>query len=144
MFGKTASKTTPAGDRTSEAHRKPGAAAASLIARDVVIEGDFAGEGLVHVEGLIRGGVRVGELILGDGGVIEGAIFADTVEIRGRVKGAIQARAVRLHASAQVNGDIVHESLSMETGACFEGRSVRTPPPAAIEGPAAVAALAAE
>lgn len=143
MFGKQA-KTPSSGEKPAEPTRKAAAAGASLIGPDVTIEGDFSGEGLVHVEGVIKGGVRVGELILGDGGLIEGAIFADSVEIRGKVKGAIQARAVRLHASAHVAGDIVHETLSMEPGAYFEGRSVRTPAPTVIEAAPAMAAIAAE
>jgi cytoskeletal protein CcmA (bactofilin family) len=143
MFGKTA-KGGPAADKAAEAPRRAAPASASLIAQDVVIEGDFAAQGLVHVEGAVKGGVRVGELILGETGLIEGAIFAETVEIRGKVKGAIQARTVRLYASAQVSGDIVHETLSMETGAGFEGRSVRAPVQGVIEAPAPVAALAAE
>ncbi len=143
MFGKQV-KTSAPGEKPVEASRKTTPASASLIGPDVTIEGDFSGQGLVHVEGVIKGGVRVGELILGDSGQVEGAIFADTVEIRGKVKGAIQARTVRLHATAQVMGDIVHETLSMEPGAFFEGRSVRTPAPTVIEAAAPVAALAAE
>jgi cytoskeletal protein CcmA (bactofilin family) len=143
MFGKTA-KSGPAADRAADGPRRAAPASASLIAPDVVIEGDFAAQGLVHVEGAVRGGVRVGELILGETGIIEGAIFAETVEIRGKVKGAIQARAVRLYASALVSGDIVHETLFMETGAGFEGRSVRAPAPSVIEASTPVAAIAAE
>jgi cytoskeletal protein CcmA (bactofilin family) len=143
MFGKQA-KSPATGEKPAEAPRKTAPASASLVGPDVTIEGDFAGQGLVHVEGAIKGGVRVGELILGDSGHIEGAVFADVVEIRGKVKGAIQARTVRLHATAQVTGDIVHETLSMEPGAYFEGRSVRTPAATVIEAGAPVAAIAAE
>jgi cytoskeletal protein CcmA (bactofilin family) len=32
---------------------------------------------------------------------------------------------VRLYGTAHVDGDITHEQLSMETGAFFQGRSVK-------------------
>nr|MBW0150979.1 polymer-forming cytoskeletal protein [Phenylobacterium sp.] len=49
---------------------------------------------------------------------------------------------VRLYGTAHVEGDIAHEQLAMETGAVFEGRSVRLPKPEA-DAPAAVPAAPA-
>jgi cytoskeletal protein CcmA (bactofilin family) len=44
------------------------------------------------------------------------------------VRGVITARAVKLHASADVEGDIAHDELVIEAGARFNGRSVRKEP----------------
>lgn len=125
MFSKAAKaekSSDPSATVTSE-RKTP--VAASLISQDITIEGGVAGEGELHVDGVIRGDVRIGRLTLGDTGHIEGSIVAETVDIRGRVIGAVAAKQVRLYATAYVDGDITHEQLSVETGAFFQGRSLK-------------------
>jgi cytoskeletal protein CcmA (bactofilin family) len=109
--------------------RKP-PRAASLIAADMVIQGDIASEDELHVEGTVKGDIGVGKLTLGETGHIEGSIFAETVEVRGRVVGSIKGKFVRLAATAVVEGDILHEQLAVESGAFFQGRSQKLQPAA--------------
>jgi cytoskeletal protein CcmA (bactofilin family) len=97
----------------------------SLIAENVSVTGDLASEGDVQLDGALRGDLRVGHLSLGQTGQVEGAIEAETVEVRGRVIGTISAQIVRLYATAQVEGDITHAQLAIDAGAQFCGRSVR-------------------
>ena len=100
-------------------------AVASMIGRDIVFEGTISGEGELHVDGVIRGDIRVGRLTIGESGYVEGAIAAELVEARGKVVGSITAKQIRLFATAHVDGDITHEQLAMETGASFQGRSLK-------------------
>jgi cytoskeletal protein CcmA (bactofilin family) len=119
--------------------------APSLIGPGLCIQGNVAGEAEVQIDGLVRGDVRVGKLSLGPQGKIEGSVVAVVAEIRGHIKGSMKARQVRLYGTARVEGDIAHEQLAMETGAVFEGRSVRLTKPegeAAASSPAAPAAPA--
>jgi len=114
---------------------------ASLIADDITIEGNVVGDGELHVDGVIRGDVRVPRLSVGETGHIEGAVLADAVETRGRIVGTITAKQVKLMGTCFVDGDITHEQLTMETGAFFQGRSLkfqRQAPPAAAPAPAPV------
>lgn len=144
MFSKPAK---PASARTDTAEpgsslRKP--IAASLIAENVTINGDLASDGDVQLDGMIRGDLRVGRLTVGENGQVEGAVEAETVDVRGRVTGSITAQAVRLYASALVSGDITHAQLAIDAGARFEGRSLRYETPvvaevAALEAPAEAA-----
>lgn len=120
--------------------RKP--IAASLIAENVTVNGDLASDGDVQLDGLVRGDLRVGRLTIGESGQVEGAIEAEAVDIRGRVTGSITAQQVRLHASAQVIGDVTHTQLAVDAGARFEGRSLRFEAPAAVAEPAALAEAA--
>jgi cytoskeletal protein CcmA (bactofilin family) len=48
------------------------------------------------------------------------------VVIRGHVVGSVHSRRVMLQSTSQVEGDIFHQSLSIEQGAMFEGKSRRT------------------
>lgn len=106
-----------------EPPRKP--RVASLISGDINIDGNVSGDGELQIDGTVKGDVRVGKLTVGDTGHIEGSIAAEVVEVRGRVVGAISAKQVRLYGTAYVDGDITHEQLAMETGAFFQGRSLK-------------------
>jgi cytoskeletal protein CcmA (bactofilin family) len=128
MFSKVnrpASNFRPDGPETPA--RKP--IACSLIAENVSLVGDLASDGEVQLDGAVRGDLTVGHLTVGESGQVEGAIIAEAVEVRGRVAGTITAKAVRLYATARVDGDIVHAQLAIDAGAQFVGRSVKLVPP---------------
>lgn len=120
---------------------------ASLIAQGLTIRGDVSGDGELHLDCVVIGDIKVGKLVLGPNGQVEGSIAAQAIEIHGKVKGTVAARAVRLYGTAKVDGDIAHEQLAMETGADFQGRSVKftrpAPQPAPAPTPAPAPAAAA-
>jgi cytoskeletal protein CcmA (bactofilin family) len=116
-------------------------AVASLIAEGVVIRGDMATAGDLHLDGAVEGDLTTGQLTVGESGSVTGTIHADSVDVRGRVKGTISARQVRLWATARVDGDINHTELAIEAGAHFEGRSLMIVPAPVVEtGPSLVVA----
>jgi cytoskeletal protein CcmA (bactofilin family) len=113
------------------AARSPGPRkGSSLIGADMTLEGNVGGGGELQIDGAVKGDVRVERVTIGDGGQVDGAIFAEAVEVRGRVIGAITAKQVRLYGACHVDGDITHEQLAMEPGAFFQGRSLRLQRPA--------------
>jgi cytoskeletal protein CcmA (bactofilin family) len=114
-----------------EPARKTPPKVASLISPDITIEGGVTGDGELQIDGVVRGDVRVGRLTVGETGHIEGSIYAEVVEVRGRIVGAVTAKQVRLYGTSYIDGDITHEQLAMETGAFFQGRSLKFQRPAA-------------
>jgi cytoskeletal protein CcmA (bactofilin family) len=104
---------------------KARAKVASLISDGITIEGGVVGDGELQIDGTVKGDVRVARLTVGDTGHIEGSVYAEATEIRGRVIGSVTAKQVRLYGTAYVDGDITHEQLAMETGAFFQGRSLK-------------------
>jgi cytoskeletal protein CcmA (bactofilin family) len=96
----------------------------------MTLEGNITGGGELQVDGAIKGDVRVERVTIGEGGHVDGGVYAEAVEVRGRVNGSITAKQVRLHGACHVEGDITHEQLAMETGAFFQGRSLRLQRPA--------------
>lgn len=116
---------------------------ASLIAQGLTIRGDVSGDGELHLDCVVIGDIKVGKLVLGPNGRVEGSIAAQAVEIHGKVVGALAARQVRLYGTAKVEGDIAHEQLAMESGADFQGRSVKFTRPTPQPAPAPAAAPAA-
>jgi cytoskeletal protein CcmA (bactofilin family) len=112
---------------------------ASMVAQGVAIKGEVMGDGEVHLDCVVQGDVRVGKLVLGPNARVEGSLYAQVIEIHGKVTGSVCAKQVRLYGTAVVDGDITHEQLAMETGAQFQGRSLkfqRPAPAAAASAPA--------
>jgi cytoskeletal protein CcmA (bactofilin family) len=117
---------------------------ASMIAQGVAIKGDVMGDGEVHLDCVLQGDIRVGKLVLGPNARVEGALHAQVIEIHGRVTGSVCAKQVRLYGTAIVEGDITHEQLAMESGAQFQGRSLKfqRPAPASTQASATAPAPA--
>ena len=108
----------------------------STLSSDLQFDGNISGSGDLQIDGQIKGDVRVGRLIVGETGAVEGNVSADYVEIRGRVVGAVSGKQVKLIATAYVDGDITAEQLSIDIGAYFQGRVLQ----GRREAPAPVAA----
>ena len=138
MFSKSASKSPAPRPESAEILARK-SIACSLIAENVTLRGDVATDGDVHLDGALKGDMRVRELTIGEGGSVEGSVEAESVEIRGKVVGTVTAKSVRLYSTARVEGDITHAQLAIETGAHFAGRSLKFETPATAE-PLAISA----
>ena len=108
-------------DRTHPSNPEAGL---SILAADVVIDGDVSTAGGLHLDGRIVGRADVRELTIGEGGSVHGDIHADTLTVRGSVTGNLSARMIRLERSARVTGDVAYTSIGMEAGAQVHGRFV--------------------
>lgn len=97
----------------------------SIISPGLQVTGNLICDGDVQVEGAIEGDVRARHVTIGEAGSIVGHTVAERVVISGKVNGKITAPTVVLHPSAKVYGDIAHETLTIETGAHFEGKCMR-------------------
>ncbi|MBP2158176.1 MULTISPECIES: polymer-forming cytoskeletal protein [Asticcacaulis] len=128
-----------------------GAKPFSSVGSGLLIDGNVTGTGDLHLDGTVKGDVRVNHLTVGESGNIEGKVEAETIEVRGRIVGSIQGKQVKLQATAYVEGDITHETLAIDVGAYFQGRCLQrrsdsmaasVASPAANVSPAAPAAPA--
>ncbi|WP_184716722.1 polymer-forming cytoskeletal protein [Caulobacter sp.] len=109
---------------------------ASLFAQGLTIRGDVVGDVEVHLDCVVLGDVKVGKLVIGPNARVEGSVVSQAMEIHGLVIGSVTAQSVRLYGTARVDGDITHEQLAMETGAQFQGRSLKFRRPAPAPTPA--------
>lgn len=103
--------------------------AASVLSSDITIKGNVLSSGDIQIEGTIEGDVRAQTLIVGETAVVKGEIVADEVITHGRVVGRLRGLKVRLSSTARVEGDIVHKSIAIESGAHFEGSVQRQDDP---------------
>jgi cytoskeletal protein CcmA (bactofilin family) len=93
----------------------------SIISSELVVRGTLISAGDVQIDGKVDGDVRATSLVVGEKAVIVGDVYAEEAIVRGRLEGSIRARKVQLCATCHVEGNILHEALSVESGAFFEG-----------------------
>ena len=97
----------------------------TVIAKGLKIVGSVTAEGLVEVNGQIDGELHCTSLVIARGAQVKGTVAAERVVVDGRVEGPIQGGEVILKSQAHVVGDVHHQSLAIESGAYFDGRSVQ-------------------
>jgi cytoskeletal protein CcmA (bactofilin family) len=92
------------------------------------VHGELRFQTSFRVDGKFNGSVvSEGDLIVGDGGEVEGDLHVGQIVISGTVRGTIRAsRRVHLSASGKVFADVDTPSLIIEDGATFEGRCSMT------------------
>ena len=101
----------------------------SVIGRDLTLLGEkitIVSQNKLRVDGDVRGNVHGKEVIITDGGSVEGMVCAEKIEVHGGVRGSIRAVSVTLHATGKVDGDIMHHALAISEGAQFDGRVRRS------------------
>ena len=103
----------------------------SIIGEDLAITGNVNSKGEIQVDGEIQGDIHCGSLLLGDKSQVTGSVIAEDIVVRGRMVGSIRGLRVTLQAQSHVEGDIFHQSLAIEQGAYFEGKSRRSDDPLA-------------
>jgi len=136
----TTGATTPSTTTAKPAASTPSSApkpkpAPSILSSDLTIKGNVTTTGDVQVEGTIEGDIRAHLLTVGEGATIKGEVIADDVVVNGRVVGRLRGLKVRLTATARVEGDIIHKTIAIESGAHFEGTVQRQDDPLSAKPP---------
>src|SRR5688572_4590263 len=110
----------------------------NVLSSDVEIKGNLKFTGELTFEGKLEGEVQTdGLLNLGDTAVITGNINAQSVVVRGKLNGNINAKEkIEIKAKAELFGDIRATKLVVEEGVTFVGKTevnpnkvAPTPPP---------------
>ena len=88
------------------------------------VEGELRFETSFRVDGKFSGKVNTaGDLIVGEGGEVDGDFRVGQIFISGTVRGTIRAaKRVQISARGKVFADLDTPSLVIEDGAFFEGR----------------------
>jgi len=102
---------------------------ASILSADLQITGNIKTTGDVNIEGNVEGDIRAHLLTVGEGATVKGECIADDVVVNGRVIGKVRGLKVRLTSTARVEGDIIHKTIAIESGAHFEGSVQRQEDP---------------
>ena len=96
---------------------QPGGSPVSVIGNDLTILGPgipIISKGSLQRDGAIQGSLHGTEILVGEKGRVEGTIAAQSVIIRGTVKGTVRALRVSLQEGAHVDGEIHHQTLAID------------------------------
>jgi len=101
----------------------------NALTSDVEIKGNLKFSGELEFDGKLDGEIQTdGILTLGDGAVINGNINAQTVVVRGKVNGNINAKEkIEIKTKAELFGDIRAAKLVVEEGVTFVGKTEVNP-----------------
>jgi cytoskeletal protein CcmA (bactofilin family) len=110
------------------------------------VHGELRFDASFRVDGKFTGSVTSeGDLIVGEGGEVEGELSVGQIFVSGTVRGIVRAsKRVQISPSGKVYAEIDTPSLVIEDGAFFEGQcSMRRDDGRAALGPKLVAAKTA-
>lgn len=95
-----------------------------FLDRGSALSGELRFEASFRVDGRFTGNVvSDGDLMVGEGGEIEGELAVGQVFVAGTVRGNVRAaRRVQIAPGGKIFADVATPSLVIEDGALFEGR----------------------
>jgi len=95
----------------------------SIIAPDLAVTGDLRAESVVRIEGRVAGNVVTGgQILLSQGGVVEGNLETREAILAGEVHGNVTAtERVEIQPTAVIHGDIITPRLLIQEGGRLNG-----------------------
>jgi cytoskeletal protein CcmA (bactofilin family) len=116
--------------------KKGGGSLNGFLDRGARLEGTLSFDDVFRIDGQFKGTITSdAELVIGEGGVVEGDVRVARLAVSGTIKGSVHAKErVELHAGARVFADIHTPTLVVEEGAVIQG-PVESGPPRAEESP---------
>ncbi|HTB85119.1 MAG TPA: polymer-forming cytoskeletal protein [Candidatus Sulfotelmatobacter sp.] len=101
----------------------------NVLSSDVEIKGSLKFSGELNFDGKLDGDIQgEGTLTLGDNTVINGNLAAQSVVVRGKVTGNINAKdKIEIKTKAELFGDIRAAKLVVEEGVIFVGKTEVNP-----------------
>ena len=121
MFSSKSEPSSPQIPTKAKSMANPGGTF-SVIGPDVTIRGDIEASVDLHVDGKIVGNLACASLVQGESSRIEGEIKAESARLSGEIKGTIEVRNLVVLKSAQIEGDVSYDTLTIEQGASVDGR----------------------
>ena len=98
-----------------------GAPSVSVISKALKITGQLESTEDIQIEGEVEGDVRAVSVKVGPGAKVKGTVRGDEVQLSGQVDGKIEAKKVTLTRTARMTGDVVHQDITIESGAFIDG-----------------------
>jgi cytoskeletal protein CcmA (bactofilin family) len=114
---------TPSAGAGAASKRRSEGHAVSIVAADMVVSGNLQSQGVIRVEGRVAGNVTAGDqILLTQGGVIEGDLETKEAVLAGEVHGTVTAfERTEIQTTARLLGDIVTPRLLIQEGGQING-----------------------
>ncbi len=93
----------------------------SVISEGFTLQGDISAQGVLHVEGFIKGTVQTDVVNIGPRGAVEGQITCKALHIKGAFVGTANCDELFIASKARVVGRVTYRTLAVQRGALVEG-----------------------
>jgi cytoskeletal protein CcmA (bactofilin family) len=93
----------------------------SVISKALKITGQLESTENIQIDGEVEGDVRGVVVKVGQNAKVKGSVYGDEVELSGTVDGKIEAKKVVLTSSAHMSGDVIHQDITIQSGAYIAG-----------------------
>jgi cytoskeletal protein CcmA (bactofilin family) len=97
----------------------------SVIAEDIVIEGNIHSQGILEFGGQITGDITADAVVLTSTARVRGRVRARQLTIEGELQGAASALNVNIKNGARVQANFAYETLEVASGAQVVGEYKR-------------------
>lgn len=93
----------------------------TVIGKDIILKGEFHLSGDIRINGRLEGTVFYhgqGSIIIEKDGLVFGNVFADTLEVWGKVEGNIEAKETFIvRSGGQIDGEFKAKNIAIYPGA---------------------------
>ncbi len=93
----------------------------SVISKALKITGQLESTEDIQIDGEVDGDVRANSVKVGSNAKVKGTVYGEVVELAGTVDGKIEAKKVILTATARMSGDVIHQDITIQSGAYIDG-----------------------
>lgn len=95
----------------------------TILGSGTVLNGNLQVKGALRVDGKAEGNIEAaGDVVIGEGSVVDSSVRGRNVKVAGLVRGNISATGVlEIASSGKVFGDVSVSKLSISDGAVFQG-----------------------
>ena len=127
---------SPRDPEVNQTRRRTDHTTLSIIAKDLTISGDLTTEGVVKIEGKVKGTIRANtQTLIAPGALVQGDLYTAEAIIGGRVEGNVHATdRVEVQATAEVLGDVYTRRIVVLEGGSVNGSiKMGTPPEPGFE-----------
>ena len=101
----------------SDSHKRP----PSILAKGTKVVGNLVSKGDIELAGRVEGDIDAREVRIYPGASVQGGVVAEVLNCEGSIEGTVRVNKLCIGSTGKVVGDVLHESLSIEAGACLEG-----------------------
>jgi cytoskeletal protein CcmA (bactofilin family) len=93
----------------------------SIISEGFAFTGDIVSEGALHIEGQLKGTIRVSAATIGTKGVMDGTIDCASLQIKGVFEGNATCEELLIDSTASVRGKVRYRVMTAQRGASILG-----------------------
>jgi cytoskeletal protein CcmA (bactofilin family) len=97
----------------------------SIIGADLKVVGNLSCDSDIDIQGTVEGDIEAKTVTVDKDARVDGSIHARSVIVSGTVDGKMEATEISLTSTSQVTGELLHDTLSVDPGACLEARLSR-------------------